>query len=160
MPWLRTVIPSTGRLCWYHIAIECSDVGSSSSLGLSWFELSPRGMILATMRGVVKEIMFWWTKVFCDRRFLEPLVFPILPVTILPLVHMITGFTNIVFSTLGTCYEVNNIGRLTTCGALKLDDCPRSWLRDLCGGYHFASFASSSRKQAYIILTPLNPTFI
>ena len=28
-----------------------------------------------------------------------------------PLVHMITGFTNILFSTLGECYKVNNISR-------------------------------------------------
>ena len=46
--------------------------------------------------------------------------------------------TNILFSTQGACYRVDNIGRLTT----KLDGCPRRWLRDLCGGYHFAGFAS------------------
>ena len=69
--------------------------------------------------------MFWWTEVFCDRRPLEPLVFPIISVAVHPLVHMITGFTNILFSTLGACYKVDNIGRLTTGVALKLDCCPR-----------------------------------
>ena len=36
---------------------------------------------------------------FCDRRPLEPLVFPIISVAVHPLVHMITGFTNILLST-------------------------------------------------------------
>ena len=41
-----------------------------------------------------------------------------------PLVHMITGVTNILFSRLGACYKVDNIGRLTTTVAPKLDGCP------------------------------------
>ena len=45
-------------------------------------------------------------------------------------------------STLGACNKVDNIGCLTTGVAPKLDYCPRRWLRDLRGGYHFASFAS------------------
>ena len=51
-------------------------------------------------------------------------------------------FHQILFSTLGACYKADNIGRLTTSVAPKLDCCPRHWLRDLCGGYHFAGFAS------------------
>ena len=86
--------------------------------------------------------MFWWTEVFCDRRSLEPLVFSVISVAIHPLVHMITGFTNILFSTLGACNKVDNIGRLTTGVAPKLDCCPRRWRRDLLWGYHFAGFAS------------------
>ena len=86
--------------------------------------------------------MLWWTEVFCDRRPLEPLVFPIIPVAVHPLVHMITGFTNILFSTLGACYKVDNIGRLTTSAAPKLNGCLRCWHRDLCWGCHFAGFAS------------------
>ena len=35
------------------------------------------------------------------------------------------GFTNILFSTPGSCYKVDNIGRLTASVAPKLDDCPR-----------------------------------
>ena len=69
--------------------------------------------------------MFWLTEVFCDRRPLEPLVLPIISVAVHPLVHMITGFTNILFSTLGACYKVDNICRLTTGVAPKLDCCPR-----------------------------------
>ena len=41
-------------------------------------------------------------------------MFPIIPVAVHPLDHMITGFTNILFSTLGACYKVDNIGSLTT----------------------------------------------
>ena len=59
-----------------------------------------------------------------------------------PLIHMITGFTNVLFSTLSACYKVANIDRLTTGVAPKLDSCPRRWLRDLRGVYHFAGFAS------------------
>ena len=57
----------------------------------------------------------------------------IIPVAVHPLVHMITSFTNILFSTLSACYKVDNIGRLTTSFASKLDGCPRRWLRYLCG---------------------------
>ena len=35
---------------------------------------------------------------FCGRRPLEPLIFPIIPAAVHLLVHMITGFTNILFS--------------------------------------------------------------
>ena len=80
--------------------------------------------------------MFWWTEVFCDRRLREPLAFPIIPAD--PLVHMITGFTSILFSTLGACYKVDNIGRLKTNVASKLDGCPRRCLRELWWGHHFA----------------------
>ena len=48
-------------------------------------------------------------EVFCDRRPLEPLVFPIISVAVHPLVHTITGFTNILFSTLGACYKVDTL---------------------------------------------------
>ena len=58
---------------------------------------------------------------FCDRRPREPLVFPVISVAVHPLVHMITGFTNILFSTLGPCYKVDNIGRLTTSVAPDAD---------------------------------------
>ena len=51
---------------------------------------------------------------FCDRRPLEPLVFSIISVAVHPLGHMITGFTNILLSTLGACNKVDNIGCLTT----------------------------------------------
>ena len=51
-------------------------------------------------------------------------MFPIILVAVHPLVHMITGFANILFSTLGACYKVDNIGRLTTIVASKLDCCP------------------------------------
>ena len=86
--------------------------------------------------------MLRWTEMFCDRRPLEPLVFPIISVAVHPLVHMITGFTNILLSTLGACNKVDNIGCLTTGVAPKLDYYPRRWLRDLRGGYYFAGFAS------------------
>ena len=79
---------------------------------------------------------------FCDRRPLKPLVFPVISVAVHPLVHLITGFTNILFSTLGACYKVENIGRRSTSVAPKLDFCPRRWLRNLCRGYHLAGFAS------------------
>ena len=65
MPWLRKIIPSTGRPWWYHMAVECSDVGSNSSLELSWFDLSTPGYDLS----------------------------------------------NILFSTIGACYKVDNSGR-------------------------------------------------
>ena len=79
--------------------------------------------------------------------FLEPndqyqSLFPHIPMAVHPFVHMITGFTNILFSTLGACYKKDNIGRLITSVAPKLDDCPRRWLHFLCGGYPFADFAS------------------
>ena len=47
-----------------------------------------------------------------------------------PLVHMITGFINILFSILGACYKVDNIGRLTTSVAPKLFSwrIPNIWL--------------------------------
>ena len=61
----------------------------------------------------------------CSACSLEPHVFPIISVAVHPLVHMINGFTNILFSTLGACYKVDNIGRLTTGVAPKLDCCPR-----------------------------------
>ena len=48
-------------------------------------------------------------------------MFPIISVAVHPLVHMITGFTNILFSTLGACNKVDNIGLLTTGVAPKLD---------------------------------------
>ena len=70
---------------------------------------------------------------FCDRRPLEPLVFPVISVAVHPLVHMIPGFINIMFSPLGACYKVDNIGHLTTSVAPKLDCCPRRF-RNLCGG--------------------------
>ena len=108
-----------------------------------------RVMISATKRGLVEEILFWWAEVFCDRRPFEPLVFPIILVAIHPLVHMIISFTNILFSTL-TCHKVNNIGRLTTSVAPKLDGCPRRSLRDLGGGYHFAGFASCFAARSYL----------
>ena len=38
--------------------------------------------------------------------------------------HMITGLINILFSTLGACYKVDNIDRLTVSVAPKLEDCP------------------------------------
>ena len=41
-----------------------------------------------------------------------------------PLVHMTTGLTNILFSTLGACYKVHNIGHLTTSVAPKFDVAP------------------------------------
>ena len=63
---------------------------------------------------------------FCNRRPLELLVFPIIPFAAHPLVHMITGFINILFSTLGACYKVNSIGRLTTSVTPMLDDCLRA----------------------------------
>ena len=66
-----------------------------------------------------------FTEVFCDRRPLEPLVFSVISVAVHLLVHMITGFTNILFSTLGACYKVDNIGRHKTSVAPKLDCCPR-----------------------------------
>ena len=72
--------------------------------------------------------MFWCSgsgEVFCDRRPLGPLVFPIISVAVHPLVHMITSFTNILLSTLGACYKVDNIGRLTNGVAPKLDCYPR-----------------------------------
>ena len=69
-------------------------------------------------------------------------MFPIISVAVHLLVHMITGFTNILFSTLGACYKVDNIGRLTTSVAPKLDCCPRRWLSNLYGGYHCSGFAS------------------
>ena len=73
---------------------------------------------------------------FCDRRPLEPLVFPIILVAIHPLVHMITGFTNILFSTLGATFVVLQLVlHLSLIVAPDAD-------RDLCGGYHFAGFAS------------------
>ena len=62
---------------------------------------------------------------FCDRIPLESLVFPIIPAAVHPLVHMITGFTNILFSTISAYYKVDNIGRLTTSVAPKFDSCPR-----------------------------------
>ena len=99
-------------------------------------------MVQATEGGVVEEIMLRWTEMFCDRRPLEPLVFTIISVAVHPLVHMITGFTNILLSTLGACDKVDNIGCLSTGVAPKLDYCPRRWLHDLHGGYHFAGFAS------------------
>ena len=37
------MIPSTGHPCWSYTAIECSDIGSNSSLLLSWFDLSTLG---------------------------------------------------------------------------------------------------------------------
>ena len=52
-------------------------------------------------------------------------MFQVISVAVHPLVHMITGFTNILFPTLGACYKVDNIGRLTTGVAPKLDCCPR-----------------------------------
>ena len=67
------MIPSTDRPCWSHMAVESSDVGSNSSLVLFWFDLSTPGYCLSNRCGVVEEIMFWWTKVFCDRKPLEPL---------------------------------------------------------------------------------------
>ena len=88
--------------------------------------------------------MFWWTEVFCDRRALEPLVFSVVPMVVHPLVHMITCFTYILFSALGACYKVDNIGRLTTGVASKLDGFPwpltlRSvWGLSFCRFLHLA----------------------
>ena len=96
--------------------------------------------------------MFCWTELFCDRRPLEPLVFPIIPVAVHPLVHMITGLTTILFSTLCTCYKVDKIGRLTSSVAPMLDDRPRCWFRDLCRGYHFAGFASCFAVRSWLRL--------
>ena len=42
-----------------------------------------------------------------------------------PLVHTISGFTNILFSALGACYKIDNISRFTTSVAPKLDNCRR-----------------------------------
>ena len=68
-------------------------------------------MVQATKGGVVEEIMLRWTEMFCDRRPLERLVFPIISVAVHPLVHMITCFANILLSTLGACQ-------------IKYDGCP------------------------------------
>ena len=68
-------------------------------------------------------------------------MFPVVPVDAHPLVHMITVFTNILFSILGEFYKVDNIGRLTTSVAPKFDGCPRRLLHDLCGGHHFEGLA-------------------
>ena len=130
------MIPSTGRPRWYHMAVDCSDVGSNSSLSLSlfWFDLSTPAYDLSN-----KARRGWGNRVLVNRSVLRQetsrtACFQ----SSHPLVHMITVFTNILFSTLGACYKVDNIGRPTTGVAPKLDGCPRCWLRDLCGGYYFA----------------------
>ena len=74
---------------------------------------------------MVEEIKFCRTEVFCGNRPLKLLVFPIISVAVHPLFHMITGFTNILFSTPGACYKVDNLGCLTTSVVPKLDGCPR-----------------------------------
>ena len=133
------MIPCTGRPCWSHMAAECSDVGSNSSLLLSWFDLSTPGYGLCN-----KAWHGWENHVLVNRSVLRQETSRTACVSnhLGPLVHMISGFTNILFSTLGACYKVDNIGRLTSSVAPKLDCCPRRWLRDLCVGYHFAGFAS------------------
>ena len=83
-------------------------------------------MIYATKRGVVKK-----NHVLVSRRVVRQetsrtaCVSNYPGVAVHPLVHMITGFTNILFITHAACYMVENIGRLTTSVAPKLDDCPR-----------------------------------
>ena len=52
-------------------------------------------------------------------------------------------------STRGECYKVDNIGRLSTSVAPKLDGCPRCWPR-FAWGYHFAGFASCFATWSYL----------
>ena len=108
------MISSTSLPCWSHMAVECSDVGSNSSLLLSWFDRSTPcyGLSNKAWRG-------WGNHVLVNRSVLRQKTSRNACVSNhlggrYPLVHMITGFTNILFSTLGACYKVDNIGRLTT----------------------------------------------
>ena len=43
IPLLRNDDSLYWRVCWYHMAVGCSDVGSNSSHELSWFDLSSPG---------------------------------------------------------------------------------------------------------------------
>ena len=136
------MIPFTGRPCWSHMAVECSDVGSNSSLLLSWFDLSTPGYGLRN-----KAWRCWGNHVLVNRSVLRQETSRTACVSNYLGGRSSVGshdhrFTNILFSTLGACYKVDKIGRLTTSVAPKLDCCPRCWLRDLFGGYHFACFAS------------------
>ena len=54
------------RPCWSHMAVECSDVGSNSSLSLSWFDLSTPGYDLSN-----KAWRGWGNHVLVNRSVLR-----------------------------------------------------------------------------------------
>ena len=150
------------------MAVERSHVGPSSSFWLSWFDLSTPGYDLSNKkRGVVKEIMFWWTELSCDRRPLEPLEFPIIPVAVHLLVHLIIGFTTLrkhAFSNILKILPPKNenfqieIFDIFHISAQNID-CGYSLEPPRRGGfneYPQSMFWAEIRK---IIYTPVNPNF-
>ena len=65
-PDLGTIIPSSGRPCWSHVAVECSDVGFNSSFLLFWFDLSTPGYSLSN-----KAWRGWGNHVLVNRSVLR-----------------------------------------------------------------------------------------